>query len=137
MRMIRWSIYRWLIVLAGLLNPVLASSALCVDELMIVGAKTIPLLPNGSFKVHLQPDLVLIDRAGFYLKFSSDPSSVPGSKRYSVVFLDELYFFEMHRIADSNWRWMQYADDQFKRGFGGSCVLSDQEVLLMQQVLTP
>jgi hypothetical protein len=137
MRTMRRSIYRWLIVLAGLLSPALASSAICVDEFMIVGARTIPLLPNESFKVHLQSDLVLIDRAGFFLKLSSDPSSVPGSTRYSVVFLDELYFFELRQDVDSNWRWTQYADDQLKRGFGGSCVLSDQEALLMQQVLTP
>lgn len=109
-------------------------AARCFDEEIIVSQRPrIPLMRDeDGFVVHLQPNMAVVDRKGFLLRFDRQMNVAPSLGRavYSLKFLGETYLLEMERTdaSDANGRWQQYTAGPHPRGFAGTCVLDDSEL---------
>lgn len=103
----------------------LASADICTDDYIISGGRAIPLLPDQPFEI-LETDLSLTVRRGTFILEFVKPTNILKektiAKRYSLDFIGDKYYFELSTADENNDRkWEQYANEEFKRGFGGLC----------------
>lgn len=121
-------------VVVAMLTSAKVMAARCFDEEIILSQRPRMSLMRDEegFDVHLLPDMAVVNRKGFVMRFDRQPN-VPrrsGVDVFSLRFLDETYLFEIERmsVSEDKGRWKQYNAGAYPRGFAGTCVLDDFEL---------
>jgi hypothetical protein len=98
----------------------------CTDDYIISGGRAINLLQDKPFQIIEKDKDLIVIRGTLVLKFLNlkiIENSQSHIKRYSLIFLNDEYYFDIIEINDiEKRRWEQYAAGSSKRGFGGICL---------------
>ena len=100
-------------------------ASVCSDDYIISGGRAINLLPDVNFEIFEKEDSLIVIRGSLVLTFSNLEFIIENEKhikRYSLYFIGENYYFDLISFGNKIYEnWEQYADGNFKRGFGGVC----------------